>query len=372
MFVTQPDVRPLCASCGADLVADDRYCRHCGFARSGPRHAAAEAPATEDERVDPSVALLPTRPSKTSVIVAVAILGAVLATTIPILIVRSVFYGPDDTVHGYFDALADRDADAAWSMLAAGERGSREGSPLLGGDTLDNPGYQPPTNLKVDRLETTGGDAVADVTYDVAGQPQRMSLRMERGSGMLRRWLIKNGLLPIDVRTDSGAGVLVAGVSLPPNRSGSVTAFPGAYAVTLAEHPVLEAQPTTAVAGLATAVVPTSIRTDVRQQIEQQVRTYLDECAKSDRLEPEGCPFSAFSYDNVKDITWRITTYPQLEYQFDPGGRLFVGGRGGEAQVTAKAASEFSSDLARTVTFGVSGTVEVNGGATRFTPGPGD
>jgi hypothetical protein len=364
MSMTQLDVRPHCATCGADMFATDPYCRHCGHGRAGAPPVAA--PDT-GERVDPAVALLPTRPSATSVVVAASVVAALLALTVPILIIRATLYGPDDTARAYFAALADRDADAAWALLAEDHRGTREAHPLLTAATLRDEGYTPPSNVEVDNVSTDGDEGVAEVAFDAAGQAQRMSLALTRTGGQaLQRWHVKGALLSLSVGSDSGGEIVVAGTRLAPG-AGQLLAFPGGYAVGLPEDdPLLAAAPVTAVAGAEPVALRAELKANLREEIEKQVRAYVDRCAASNSLTPEGCPLRAYAY-NVRDVKWRIVSYPQLQYTVDEG-RVFVQGEGGQARVTAKAASAFSSDFSQDVAFGVGGAAVVTGGGVQFTP----
>src|SRR5690348_8595295 len=161
------DVATSCTSCGESITDGAPYCASCGHGQPN------RAPGTPDpvELVDPRAMppLLPPQPSVTTLFLGVGLVVLVLIATVPVLVIRAVFFGPDDAVRGYFSALAARNADAAWAQLDP-EGTARAGNPLLSGGALAGPGYQPPTNVTLTAVHTDGADAVASVTYTISGR----------------------------------------------------------------------------------------------------------------------------------------------------------------------------------------------------------
>ena len=66
------------------------------------------------------------------------------------------------------------------------------------------------------------------------------------------------------------------------------------------------------------------LRNKAQTAAQQGFEKYLDECATESTITPSGCPFGAHEgpsvetssdrYENIKNVKWEITTYPQLEF----------------------------------------------------------
>ena len=68
----------------------------------------------------------------------------------------------------------------------------------------------------------------------------------------------------------------------------------------------------------------------LEEDINAQVKSVLDECAKSTSPEPEGCPFSSWvsgDSDSYSDLSWSITKYPVIRsIDLEDGSFSFGGG----------------------------------------------
>lgn len=370
MLPAQPEVGRRCATCAAPVLADDGYCQNCGYAQPGVA-GGARPPESAVGQVAGSAVLLPTRPgSMRGIVVTGVSVGLVLVMAVATLVVRAVFFAPDDLVRAYFDALADRDADRAWSMLAGDTSGPRH--PLLQSSTIDGSGYHPPADVAIERLSRDDGRAVADVTFQVEGQAMRLSLGLNPGRhGLLQRWEIDNGLFGVQVAGPADTELLLAGTRVAADRAGTVSGFPGGYTVALPDHPLLELPPTVAVTGGEPVTASAVLRDSGAQEIERQVYAYLDECLASGQLEPEGCQFSASEqeiFTTYLDVSWSLIEYPALSYEVTPEGSVYVWGSGGLANVTATADSAFSRDLDEVVDLVVEGWAVVDGDQVWFQP----
>ncbi|MGH3680830.1 MAG: hypothetical protein ACRDT2_11365 [Natronosporangium sp.] len=369
MLPTQREVLRRCATCTAPLAAADGYCWSCGYAQPD---AADGGGAGEPDRPREQAVLLPTRPgSLRGIAVTGAAIGLVLVLAAAILVVRAVFFAPDDLVRAYFAALADRDADRAWSMLAGDTAGPRQ--PLLAAAAIESPGYRPPANVTIASLTRDEGDTVADVSFDVEGVRQQVSVGLDSGRrGLLRRWEIDNGIFAVQLAGGGvGAEPSLAGVRAVPDQTGAIRGFPGGYVVTLPDHPLLELPPAVVVAGGAPVTVSPVVRDAAAAEIERQVHAYLDECLASGQLRPEGCQFSAGafgSFTTYVDVSWSLIEYPTLGYEVTPDGSVHVSGRGGSAVVTGTADSLFAEDLDEVVELVVEGSVVADGDQVRFQP----
>jgi ribosomal protein L40E len=350
-----------CLTCGAAAVPDSGYCRRCGYARIPRPDLDPAANPTAAAR-----ALLPPRPPTTALLVIGAVVALFLATTAPVLLVRAIFFGPDDTVRSYFNALTDRDADAAWRLLAPDDHDRRPA--LVGGSVLRDPGYRPPERLTIDGVESRGASAVVTAVVSVDGSRQVVTLELVRGgagSGVFRRWHIRDGLLPLPLYSDGQeGGLVVAGVRVVVSED-TWMVFPGAYEVTLPDDPLVEISPTTVVAGASDdVVVQPTIRADVHEQVERQVRAYVDGCASQEDQSPDGCPFAETWYE-LTDVTWEVIRYPSLDMTRQDG-RVHVSGDGGLVRVSGRDSFDLPYD--NDYSFVVEGEAVPAGDGVSFLP----
>lgn len=364
------DVDTSCPTCGAEVPDEAAFCRACGFAQPGN----ATRPAhTDVEPYDPRAlpALLPTQPSRAGLFLTVGIVLLVLGTTVPVLVIRSVFFGPDDVVRGYFSALAARDADTAWAALDP-EGVDRASNPLLSRLALRGEGYRPPTNFALTAMDVNGADAVATVRYDVAGQTQveQVSVHRGRATNIFQRWHVRDGVHPLPLAVPFAGQFTVAGATIVVDGRGGtqpLAVFPGAYVLSLADNPLLQANPVTIVPGERAAPVTLTpqLKVSAQNDIARQVREWVDNCAKMTTREPPGCPFSAYS-GYAEPVRWQVLGYPTLGFDIGSATEVRVTSTSpGSVRLTG-APSSYSSPS--TDSFSVSGVASASNGSVVFTP----
>ncbi|MEV4755884.1 zinc ribbon domain-containing protein [Micromonospora sp. NPDC049559] len=366
MTETQPSTQ--CPTCRAEIGTEARYCPRCGYARTVPGGVSQPPGAGA---AAPSSVLLPTRPSTRGLVVTVLVIAVLLVATLPILAVRALFFTPADVVEGYFAALRDRDADAAWSRLD--DSSGRAGNPLLAARALRDPGYTPPERATVRKVDIDGDEADVTVGYQLAGAPVTQQLKLESGSGLVDRWRITNGLLPLPLPASALPELLVAGNRVTVGEGAQYDAFPGTYRLALPENPLVELPQVDLVTGQQSPDVTPALRPAAQQEIEKQVRAWLDKCAQSKTAEPPDCPFSYSGYYDVTSIAWQITKYPELRIELGPSltGTARVDGSGGQAKASGRTSSVFSPTFEDTTSFGVDGAARVNAsGEVEFAPAP--
>lgn len=367
MTVTGTDQR--CTTCGATRNADDRYCRTCGYPQAGD----VVPPMT------PSAALLPVRPPTSGLVIAAVLVGALLVLITPLLVVRSLLFGPDNVTDRYFSALADRDADDALRYLSGGEA-ARAGNPLLTDETLDSDGYSPPRNVSIDGVDIDGKNATVRVSYEVAGARLTAGMALTRGgdgTGVLDRWRIsEGGLAPLPLQV-ARPDLLIAGRQLPfeepglGGTTGQPMAFLGGYALALTDNPLIEIPPTTLIAGgEAGRSQSVRMKATADRAIREQVSQWLDGCVASKEADPPGCPFSYSSFGRVLSITWRLTQEPEVQLRLSEAepGTVEVSGSG-FVRASGRTDSEFSPAFDETNSFTFSGTAAASGGEVRFSAG---
>ncbi|GAA4167520.1 hypothetical protein GCM10022251_56850 [Phytohabitans flavus] len=359
------DIQTPCARCRVEISGMAPYCRNCGYAQ--PAHEAEAAAARAAAEPSARAALLPTRPSPAALISLLVVVASILAATTPILVVRSVFFGPADSVHDYFEALADRDAGAAWRYVYA--EGSGQAGPLA---SLSGPDYTPPDQFRLLSVDTDGDRATAQVSYQISGTEYREEFRLRRLGGpehTFQRWDIENALRALPVSAVGLSSVTVAGTPVYPGQSGQIMVFPGRYTVRAPETPLADAEPVTvSTGGQQGATLTPRLRATAQEAVEKQLKEYLDGCARQEVAEPEGCPFQYSGFYEITSIKWRIVEYPRMQYQLTPEGLAFAQtAANGTVEGTARTMSTFEpTDVVR-LALVVSGQITTNGTDVVFT-----
>ncbi len=382
-----------CPACHRPAPAAANFCPDCGHAMNAPPHSAPPSaiPPPPDAGLTPTPFAAPRKPGARTYLV-LALVAAVIVGLCGIGYVgQNVLFGPEAAVKGYFGALADRDAKAALGYLATGNAGDEYGNrKLLTDAVLKDKGYTPPADVTIKKIDEakgypsgdTNGDPpprVADIDFRIGDQKyqtQLSLLREEKTSyGVFHEWRVVGGLSPLVVIAAAGAPVKVNGVATPVSSPNSETrdvpaAFLGRYSVALADNPLLEADGKTVDVSPkgGEVTLDVQLKDSAREATEEQVKAYLDECAESTDLEPQNCPFSAYSYSTITDVKWTIVEYPPIKVELQPEGLVVVytdGYEYGTAKVTGKdAGHKFSQEI----TFQVSGTVSVFKGDIVFAP----
>lgn len=275
-----------------------------------------------------------------------------IAAAAQALTVEDRIYQPDTPVRQLFAALTDHDTSRLTDLGACGL------NPLCQPGALAV-GYEPPTDVHIEGVTTTGGlrqnQATVTVSYRIAGTPQTTQISLQRGSGLLRPWHISNppGQY-LDIRSSQFPRVQIAGAQIPTTRpdrtpTGSeVWAPPGRYTLTAPTHPLYAVPPTQATINATgttqTVTVPITIQPAASDEITRQIRARLDACAPIASFEPHlaatplSCPFdyTPTDYQPFTDsIRWTITRYPDIRLDIDADGTVTVHTtQPGQAQVT--------------------------------------
>lgn len=278
------------------------------------------------------------------------IAAAVVTVLLGAVFVRCSGIGPTESpealVRAVFAALTARDG------ARLGQLARCDGNPLCTATGLTH-GYQPPEQLQFtsgpDRRTLTGKSRDVTVRYTVSGTTHQETITVARYRQRLlgHVWLITNypgGRL--DLRSSAYDTLRLAGVEITPNPAAADTqpgpmqlwAPPGAYTVTAAGDPLFE--PVTVTVTVADGVDPPAVtvkptlRPDVLPQIEQQIRTRIDNCAALHDLEPDtdqrlgtlrDCPFSHSARTPYTDApTWTVDRYPTIALDVDETGVVTV------------------------------------------------
>lgn len=199
------------------------------------------------------------------------------------------------------------------------------------------------TGHTVGEVTKEGDSATVAVTLDEDGKrtdATYMLTRTGRTFGIFPKWTMED----LDYREvnvyapDEGGSVDVNGVQIdltdiPREDDGegyryvALPVLPGDYTVTYTGgSPLLDQTPTELDVPAATEVdagdqglwvAPAqTINDDGRAAIDEELHAVLDSCAEKTDAQPEGCPFSTYTWSQQGEGSWEITGYP--EYTVEP------------------------------------------------------
>ncbi|MGO3023263.1 MAG: hypothetical protein ACTIIH_08495 [Brevibacterium sp.] len=332
---------------------------------------------------------------KKTTLVSVVAGGAVLVLVAALIVVTQLnghMFGPEATVEKYFSELSDGDAEGA--LEVADVDVPQESRTLLTNDVLGG-SKALPDDVTVEDAEVSGDTATVAVTYDVGGSKGNSTLTLHKAGKkalFFDDWALKSpDLLTLTVDTPGLKKVKVNGIDVDSDGSTlSLPAFPGLYTIDLAEKSDLITADAVEVRaflgddanmeGEETPVLSAHPSDAFRTEVDKQVKTLIDSCAKKSVAQPDGCPFGsslAESYD-ATGLTWSISSYPTVTVADDslgadqysnpedatgPNGGpawLISSNTSGEALVTGSYDMfDESEPFDDTVTFDVGGTAEI-------------
>jgi hypothetical protein len=306
-------------------------------------------------------------------------LGVALLLVAVVYVIRVTVSSPESAVQGYFDALADRDAEAALAATAPEVR-DQVARDLITDAVLRSDAYSPPSEVEVTEVSVDGRGAVAAIEYTIDRRELSASLRLRRDDGMLdavfHRWLMVDGigsLLLADVPEQVAVnGEPIAAYDAQGPRV--LPALPGGYQVGIPEgDPLWEARSVAVQVEPQSATevsVPLAAQPAVREEIDRQIAERLDECAASTELVPPGCPFGYAVVASAEEVQWRIAEYPQLELTAgrELGEMVIVVSTAAEGEAVVSGTRRFVGEFEQPVPFPVSGTATVAGDSVLFQP----
>ncbi|TGD32834.1 hypothetical protein EB835_02325 [Brevibacterium sp. S22] len=340
---------------------------------------------------------------KKTTLVSVVAGGAVLLLVAALIVVTQVnghMFGPEATVEKYFAELSDGDAEGA--LKVADVDVPQESRTLLTNDVLGG-SKSLPDDVTVEDAEVSGDTAKVAVTYDVGGSKGNSTLTLHRAGKkalFFDDWALKSpDLLTLTVDTPGLKQVKVNGIDVDSDGSAlSLPAFPGLYTIDLAEKSDLITADEVEVRaflgddadmeGEDTPRLSAHPSDAFRSEVDKQVKTLIDSCAKKTVAQPDGCPFGssmAESFD-ATGLTWSISSYPTVTVADDSMGAdqysdpadatgpnggpawLISSDTSGEALVTGSYEG-FDDDepFDDTVTFDLTGTAEIVDGKVVIT-----
>ncbi|WP_434615850.1 hypothetical protein [Arthrobacter sp. A5] len=304
---------------------------------------------------------------------------AVAAAIITITMVNASFFGPQQPVRDYLQALRDGDGAKALGLLKATVPA---GNPAV----LDGSGLKSAAaaieDLQIgDPQEQADGRVKVPASYKIDGADHSTEFLLEPAGNrwlFFSTWTFVPAPLPtidVSVVNETTASLNGVGVTMPSGRSTFSVLYPGQYKASFQSGLFQAPSVTTAVTSagdkpfaveLNTAPSP-KLMADVNSQLHQ----YLDGCAKQQVLLPAGCPFSNHS-DNriVTPVVWSIESYPTV-------GISAYGGEWVIAPLTVKAQVSYQEQQLYTgavvpveeaQSFGFTAKLDTGGGSVTVTP----
>jgi hypothetical protein len=361
---------PRCAACGAAHPAGAAACVACG------RALRWEEAAVPRPGIGPESVWVDRRPvSRRARVIAIVTVAALVALLVVPVIVDRIFFTPEATVHDFFGALAHRDVAAALRAVDDPRVGDE---PLLRSAVLRSHDYVPPTDLRIERIDTGRDPALAAVSFRVGQRRLTASLGMARERHKtFNRWHLE-GLPQVAISAMGVTELSVNGVRMKTDAPAApdgprviqASVLPGGYALGVPDNPVVQAVPQELYVGDGgQATLQASVKAGAEAQVDTQVRAYIDRCAQSTDASPDGCPFSVFLLGTPTSLKWKITKYPRITVEITPAGPYVRTGDEGSATASG-VAKDFSTTehFSESDTFSVSGPVDVSGGGVKWTP----
>ncbi|WP_241521842.1 hypothetical protein [Arthrobacter pityocampae] len=288
------------------------------------------------------------------------LVGAAFITTVSFMNGR--LYSPEHQVDLYFDALRDGDGGQALGLLNASVP---EGSNpvLLDGEALRTASAAV-EDVAIGEARDAGADRVeVPVTYTLDGAETSTVFPLERIDtewGFFNVWRFEESVLPVvqvTARNTVEAAVNGTDVGLPGGTAGLASFYPasitaqydGQYFAAPVQHAVVTGQEPPPPLTLATEATP-----ELTQAIDDELRAFLDGCAKQTVFQPTNCPFNYVTNERLAgDITWSIEEYPAVTITPD-GGDWLLAPLSGSARIDTQLRDFFSGavrDVSETVPF---------------------
>ncbi|NYD57757.1 hypothetical protein BKA08_001995 [Nocardioides marinisabuli] len=302
--------------------------------RPRPLHAGEQtAVATDGDRPAPR----PRTPEEQRrdrrlVLAGAGVVGVLALLAIGYRVVDSTFFGPEDRVEAYLDAVVAGDLDEAQDLapfdfepegLAFSIGFGDDAATDLFTREVYEAAEERVTGYEIVSTDVSGDTAEVEVRLEgLSGEPTAdLTLyRDGRRWGVFGDWVVgEAGLAGIGSIYEESATLTVNGVQVDVEPGADQWLLPGSYDVDpYADNPFLEldGEPTVVEPGgyasIASVSTPQPTQ-EFRDQLQEQVDAYLDECMASTELEPEGCPQSAFSFgDDPRNVEWTLDQAPDL------------------------------------------------------------
>lgn len=310
------------------------------------------------------------------------ILLAFAAAAVTIALVNKYQYGPETDVKDYFDALRAGDGAKALGLLNADVPDSN--AALLDGDPLEN-AAEKLEDVEISTVSSSGDSAVVRADYTLDGQAHSSEFTLHPAQtqwGFFTVWAFDRTTLPImHVSMPGSTAVDINGesVALTDSARDFAVFYPGIYTGSYTS-PMVTADPErTVVTGPdkdTSLQLEASASEQLSDEVDAQIREYVDRCAEQDSLYPAGCPFSyEFSGRVQGEVDWSITDYPEPEVRLSgPHKKSWsLEQSSGTAKISFTSVDLFdgsTSKVTEDVPFTFTADLDVTGDEATVTPRP--
>lgn len=301
---------------------------------------AAPAPQPVASNTAPAPVAKPLDPQKKRVLVISAIVIAVLAVLFGAYsIASSTLFGPKNVVNQYVKAVESGNYTQATKLSNLGL--STAQSALLTSTAGKNAEVRISGATVGKSVKNPDGSQTFNVSYNFQNSSQTASVTVKpvgKQFGIFDKWTVTNGLTqtvnvtfakPFTSVSISGVAVGKANALSEIDYGYTFAIYPGVYSAQAKGTKYIKEF--TGKIGANSDLSVTANPTDaLEEDINAQVKSVLDECAKSTSPEPEGCPFSSWvsgDSDSYSDLSWSITKYPVIRsIDLEDGSFSFGGG----------------------------------------------
>jgi hypothetical protein len=266
-------------------------------------------------------------------VVAAWLLGlmlVVIAAIVTVFVVNTNVYGPEQQVRSYFDALRNGEGEKALGLLNASV-------PDANAAMLDGPALaasaQSLEDVEVGKARGLDERHVEiPVTYRLDGQEKSSTFGLEKtGTDWLffNKWAFVPSALPtveVSVVNKQEATLNGTEVALPDGRNRFAVFYPGKFEAAYTSENFAAPATSAVVVGrqpaeAARLMLSTEATPKLVEDVNAQVRKFLDDCTQQKVLAPAGCPFFHFTNNRIDgDINWSIAEYPEVVIEPFQGG----------------------------------------------------
>ena len=289
---------------------------------SGPAPAGGGAgDEVELDAPDPMTPEQARKVRRIAIVVGVGV-AAVVAVAVAVSVIGSTYFTPERAAEDYVAALADGDMETVGDLVAdSGEDASRA---LLTEDVYEA-ATDRPSGYTIGEVAAFGDDATVTVTADdgVGGESYLSLEKGDKKFGIFQEWDVTEGLTSsLSIASDTDE-IAVNGVTVdaPDGGYGSFTVLPGTYTVDpYPGNEWLEGAASEVAVPLGEFASPEfdspQPSAAFKEQVDAQVGAWLDECLASTEPDPDGCPQSAYTYGDVRNLAWELTESPTVDYEY--------------------------------------------------------
>lgn len=237
---------------------------------------------------------------------------------VAVAVINSQFYGPEDQVAAYLDAVVDGNLGEA-NDLAHTDSDTADDSLLT--SAIYRAAENRITGYTIGHIDNDGDTVTFHVRLKGLAKTSNAKLTIEKAGHtalLFDKWRLTEGGLAkaVSVSVPDGAGDLTVNGIAADSGDDDVWLLPGDYVFdAFAGNPWLESsgEPITITANedYQSAEVPGAVASDkFRAEVQRQIDAYLAKCIASTELEPKNCPNSAYGYGDVRKVKWTLTQAP--------------------------------------------------------------